>query len=148
MARTLRMPSEAELPPGTIRDFVELLFYFYKTAHRPTLREISSLIEKSGLPGTASTETIRRMLRGKTVPSHWETVEAVLVVLSDLGGRTPDVSLTWENERRTRRQHLQHVWDRALDNPDLYYQLAVDDRPGVDPWAADGPGGYSEELPF
>ncbi len=82
------------------------------------------------------------MLRGKTVPSHWETVEAVLVVLSDLAGRTPDVVLTWENDRRTRREHLEHVWHRALDNPDLCYQ------PAVDPWAAGGPGGYSEEPPF
>ena len=68
MARTMRMPSEADLPPGAVRDFVHLLFYFYRQAHRPKLREISDLIKKSDLPGTASTETIRRMLPGTTFP--------------------------------------------------------------------------------
>ena len=120
MARTLRMPDEAELPDGTIRDFVDLLFFFYKEAHRPTLREISDRIKMSDLPGTASTETIRRMLRGTTVPAHWETVEAVLVVLSDLAGRGADARLTYEHATGTRRSHLERLWHQALDYPDFH----------------------------
>ena len=121
MSRTLRIPDEAELPSGTVRDFVELLFYFYRTARRPTLRAISEWIRKNDLPGTASTETIRRMLRGTTVPSHWETVEAVLDALSAMSGRTPNVSLRWDGRPGTRSSHLERLWHRALDNPGLYY---------------------------
>lgn len=143
MARTLRMPSETDLPPGTVRDFVELLFFFYRTAHRPTLREISDRIKRSELPGTASTETIRRMLRGTTVPAHWETVEAVLVVLSDLAGRSSETRLDWEDIRATRREHLERTWHQALDKPDLYYT-----QPDQDPWASDVPDSYSDEPPF
>ena len=89
MARTMRMPSEDDLPRGTVRDFVELLFWFYRAARRPTLREISDRIQKMDLPGTASDETIRRMMHGKTVPAHWETVDAVLEALCDLAGAGP-----------------------------------------------------------
>jgi hypothetical protein len=125
MARTMRMPSEADLPPGTVRDFVDLLFLFYRQAHRPTLREISDRIKKSDLPGTASTETIRRMLHGTTVPAHWETVFAVLFVLSDLAGSDLDSELYWDGDRATRQEHLERLWHRALDDPDVLYREPV-----------------------
>jgi hypothetical protein len=129
MARTLRMPDEAVLPDGTVRDFVDLLFWYYKQAHRPTLREISDRIKKSDLPGTASTETIRRMLRGTTVPAHWDTVDAVLVVLSDLAERHPNDRLTYERIEGTRRSHLERLWHKALDQPTLRYQAFPDEPP-------------------
>ncbi|MBV9382046.1 MAG: hypothetical protein JOY82_07720 [Streptosporangiaceae bacterium] len=137
------MPGEAELPPGTVRDFVGLLFFFYRQAHRPTLREISDWIEKSGLPGTASTETIRKMLRGMTVPAHWETVRAVLEALSGLAGTGADSRLIYEDADGTRSSHLERLWHRALDEPDALYRQAEHD-----PWADDGTGGYSDEPPF
>ena len=143
MARTMRMPSEEDLPPGTVRDFVWLLFFFYRDARRPTLREISDRIRKSDLPGTASTETIRRMLRGKTVPANWKTVEAVLEVLCDLSGKGLDSRLKYEGDDGTRRGHLERLWHRALDEPHTRYG-----QPDSDPWSADGPGGYSDEPPF
>jgi hypothetical protein len=121
MARTLRMPSEVELPPGCVRDFVELLFYFYRAARRPTLREISDHIRRAELRGTASTETIRKMLRGTTIPAHWETVEAVLVVLADMAGFSIDGEWEWEGVTGTPRKHLERVWHRALDEPDVVY---------------------------
>lgn len=122
MGRTLRMPSEAELPPGTVRDFVDLLFFFYRQAHRPTLREISDAIRKrDDIPGTASTETIRRMLHGTTVPAHWETVDSVLIVLCDLAGWGPDATFIYDGADGTRRSHLERVWHRALDEPDRRY---------------------------
>ena len=43
------------------------------------------------------------MLHGTTVPAHWETVEAVLEVLSDLGGKDPDTMLDWEGDKASRR---------------------------------------------
>jgi hypothetical protein len=149
MARTMRMPDEGELPDGAVRDLVDLLFYFYRQAHRPTLREISSRIEKSDLPGTASTETIRRMLRGKTVPANWTTMEAVLEVLSELAGRTAETRLTYGGEQLTRREHLDHLWQAALDNPTpRYAQREARYQPEPEPWEAGGIGGYSEEPPF
>jgi hypothetical protein len=154
MARTMRMPDEGELPDGAVREFVELLFYFYRQARRPTLREISDRIQRSQLPGTASTETIRRMLRGKTVPANWTTVEAVLVVLSELAGRTADTTLRYNGEKLTRREHLDHLWQNALDNPiPLYVQREhgrYQPQPELDhdPWEDDGPDGYSDEPPF
>lgn len=153
MARTMRMPDEGELPDGAVRDFVWLLFHFYRQAHRPTLREISDRIRKSDLSGTASTETIRRMLHGTTVPASWETVYAVLDVLSELAGRTPDSTLIYEGQQRTARKHLERLWHEALDNPTPRYAqrgsgYQPPPEPEPDPWATDEQGGYSDEPPF
>lgn len=153
MARTMRMPDEGELPDGAVRDFVWLLFHFYRAAHRPTLREMSNRIEKNDLPGTASTETIRRMLHGTTVPASWETVYAVLDVLTELAGRTPDSTLTYDGEQRTARNHLERLWHEALDNPTPRYaqhgsSYQPPPEPGHDPWQDDGPSGYPDEPPF
>ena len=127
--------------PRTVRDFVWLLFFFYRAAHRPTLREISDRIRKSDLPGTASTETIRRMLHGTTVPANWETVEAVLEVLCDLAGRGPDSRLMYQGDDGTRRGHLERLWHRALDEPGYY-------QPARDPWESNSAVDYSDEPPF
>ena len=121
MARTMRMPDEGRLPDGAVRDFVWLLFHFYRQAHRPTLREISNRIRRGEHNGTASTETIRRMLHGTTVPANWDTVYAVLDVLSELAGRTPDALLTYNGEQRTASKHLERLWHEALDNPTPRY---------------------------
>lgn len=133
MGRVIRMPSEADLPPGTVRDFVELLFVFYRNAHRPTLRAISDAIRDGEFRGTASPETIRRMLRGTSIPAQWETVEAVLLVLCELGGWDPDGRMYHEGEPRTPRRHLERAWHRALDEPDKFYAQPV---------------GFSDEPPF
>lgn len=122
MARTLRQPTEAELPSGPVRDFVDLLFHFYRSARRPTLRDISERIRKEDLPGTASTETIRRMLRGATVPAHWETVEALFEALTAIANSDPNGSMRWGNRQGASRWILEELWHRALDNPDLYYR--------------------------
>jgi hypothetical protein len=145
----MRMPDEGALPSGAVRDFVWLLFHFYRQAHRPTLREISDRIKKSDLPGTASTETIRRMLHGTTVPAHWGTVDAVLVVLSELAGKSPDSTLVYHDEERTARKHLERLWHEALDNPTPHYEQRVASyEPPPAPWEDDSPGSYSDEPPF
>lgn len=42
------------------------------------------------LAGTASRETIRRMLLGATVPANWETVNAVFLILREIAKREPN----------------------------------------------------------
>lgn len=121
MARVLRMPTTEDLPPGTVRDFVELLFAIYRAAHRPTLREISSAAAKGDHRGTASTETVRRMLRGDTVPAHWETVEAVVEALCALASWDADGPWKYEGHTTSARKHALRYWHRALDEPEKYY---------------------------
>jgi hypothetical protein len=124
----MRKPSPEELPPGYVRDFVDLLFYFYQAAHRPTLRQISDRIRNDDLPGTASTETIRKMLHGTTVPANWETVTAVLQALTAMAGRDPDAHMRWDGKEGSSFWLLENLWHRALDEPDMFY-VSPDDPP-------------------
>jgi hypothetical protein len=128
------MPSETELPRGAPRDFTEQLFSLYKEARRPGLREISAAVPDDS-PGTASTETIRRILRGKTVPVHWETVDAVFTALCLLAKVDPDEDIGdgWRGETVTRRELVEGAWHRALDEPGRRA------APINDPWATDEP---------
>jgi len=127
MAQVMRMPSEAKLPRGPLRDFVELLWVFYRQARRPKLREISNAIRDGDYPGTASPETIRRMLHGTTVPVNWETVEAVFEVLLGLAGWDPDGRFTYEGyDRGSPRKYLLGLWHRAIDDRDIVY---IDEEP-------------------
>jgi hypothetical protein len=153
------MPHEADLPRGTIRDFVHPLVWLYQKAHCPALREISDAIRKrSDLRGTASTETIRRMLNGTTVPRHWQIVEAVYLVLCDLADRSPHEQLRINDRRASIARHVEDAWQKALINPHLRYPkpepepaLAPLDpwaEPEPDPWEDDGPVDYSDEPPF
>jgi hypothetical protein len=141
VAQVLRMPSKAELPNKFARDFVEQLFSLYRDAHRPPLRTISRAIsDSSDLPGTASTETIRRILRGLTVPAHWDTVYAVFAGLCQLANVSPDETAGDDYGGSTRRESLEFAWHQALDNPVAprgYGQTADD------PWAAE-----ASEPPF
>ena len=49
--------------------------------------------------------------------------------LSDLAGKGPDGKLRWDGSDGTPRKHVERLWHRALDEPDLYY-------------------GYTSEPPF
>lgn len=141
MARIMRLPSEAELPEGTVRDFAELLFWLYRAAHRPALRDISEKIRKNDdLRGTASTETIRRMLRGTTVPANWAIVEAVYLTFCDLAGLDPYWTVTYKEQQETISRLVTRAWHSALDNPDWYYGPPEPpaDIPG-DPWTDEPP---------
>jgi hypothetical protein len=151
MAPVVRIPSEADLPRGTVRDFVEVLFNLYREAHRPTLRQISQEIERSDLHAAASPETIRRMLRGASVPRQWPIVKAVLVALCNIAKTDPDESFGGYRDDSTRREELEGKWHKALDNPDLRYrQPARTGGAADDPWATSGSGGdsFSDEPPF
>jgi hypothetical protein len=49
----------------------------YTQASRPDLHAISKAVTDGDYRGTASPETIRRMLHGDSVPAKWKTVEPV-----------------------------------------------------------------------
>lgn len=141
MARTIRMPSEADLPPGTRRDFVEVLFTLYRHAGRPALQRIVDTIDMLGCNGRASTETIRRMLQGQTVPANWDNVLAVAQALGDLANWDLDLGLTSQSTDSTKRE-LMEAWHRALDEPDVLYGPIE-----ANPWAGQ-PLFSDDEPPF
>jgi hypothetical protein len=122
MPRIIKMPTEDELPAGSARDFVELLFRLYRAAHRPTLETISLHIRDGGFIATASKETLRKMLRGTTIPAKWPTVATVVVALCELADWDPDGSttMTYADGRQVQGSimgHADELWHRALDEP-------------------------------
>ncbi|CNF63343.1 Uncharacterised protein [Mycobacterium tuberculosis] len=125
MARVLQMPDETTLPPGPRRAFVRLLFDYYTLARRPTLEAISDQINSKDRSGTASRETIRRMMHGHTVPRNWQTVEVVFLALCELGEVEPDLRVKAYNERIDetviidRRSQMEEAWHAALDGKTL-----------------------------
>ncbi len=134
MAPIIRMPTTDELPDGPRRRFAGELFELFRAANRPTLRVISKAAEREDLPGTASRETIRRMLQGTIVP-RWKTVETVFLVLCELAGQDPDAG-RWEMQNfddppPSYRQALKDAWNDAVDD------LPGPPRrePAPDPWA-------------
>lgn len=121
MPKVLTMPPVDQLPEGPRRRFVEELFAHYREAGRPTLRAISQWItdntDRLYLRGTASTETIRRVLNGRTVPS-WPTTETILEALCGLAGRSTDEQRWPDNEWSgdvTFKDELKLRWNAALD---------------------------------
>jgi len=141
VARIMRLPSEAELPPGPVRDFVDVLFRLYRMAHRPALRTISETIRKNDhLKGTASTETIRCMLRGTRVPAHWSTVEVVYLTLCELAQFEPSNVVDFYGTRASVHVHIARAWHEALDNPSEPQEQPVTFSTVThDPWADEPP---------
>lgn len=147
MPRIVRMPTLQELPKGARRDFVEAVFSLYKEASRPTLRDVSKEIERGDSAATASPETIRRMLRGTTVPS-WRIVNAVTLALCRMAGADQDAG---SYDEPTRRELIEFRWNDAIDNPEPARALSsgYSARAEIDPWAVDSNvGGYPDEPPF
>src|SRR5690349_17458254 len=97
-----------QLPRGPHADFVDLLFDLFRAANRPTTRAIAEQIRHRNndpdleLPGAASHETIRRTLRGQTIPTQWTTVEAILIALCDLSGVKPRSRFTHQDDHDDR----------------------------------------------
>ncbi|QPP07299.1 hypothetical protein G4Z16_13900 [Streptomyces bathyalis] len=139
------MPSTTELPPRhPRREFVEELFSYYRDAGRPTLRNIAEEIADSSEfdAFTASRETIRKTLRGETVPLTFDVVNAVMTVLCKRAGIDPDTE-RWTggfgDDSTTHRQNLRNLWNNALDTP-------LPPPASTGGWW--GSGGYSDEPPF
>ncbi|MEV6949562.1 hypothetical protein AB0N07_48235 [Streptomyces sp. NPDC051172] len=91
---------------------------------------------------TVSRETIRKMLRGMTVPLSWAVVNAVLTVLCERAFIDPDEEYHtggYGDDTSTRRQDLKHLWNEALDAPPP--------SPGLPAgWGGGAP--YADEPPF
>jgi hypothetical protein len=150
MARIIRLPNEKDLPPGTVRDFAILLHYLYRRAHRPALREISDAIRRDDdLNGTASPETVRRMLTGASVPAHWGTVEAVYLTLCYLARLDPyRHTVKHNNKSLPVAEHIEEAWHSALEDPDYFYaQSSYGGGYGGSSDGGFGPGS-SDEPPF
>src|SRR5262249_37044739 len=120
MPKMLRMPPKQQMPDGPHRQFVEELFMHYREASRPTLREIAKWIDDHkdtrDLRGTASTETIRRVLSGAVVPRTWFTVETILEALCGIAGRSTDED-RWPEDNwssRTFKDELKQRWNAVL----------------------------------
>ncbi len=131
MSRSLRMPTLSEVQSQAVLSFVEVLFNLYRQARRPSVRRISAEVERSEAHGTASPETVRRVLRGITVPSNWETAEAVLFGLCRIVGVSPDDQYE-EDQEWTLREVLEARWNQALDHPH-------GSTPSRDPWSEGAP---------
>lgn len=143
MPAVLRFPSTRQLPAGRRRDFAEHMFDIYKQAGRPPLRVIDAKLESMDhLEGTASKETVRRVLTGQVVPPRWATVDAIISGLCALAGLDPDgprwADDEWNGrdpESPTWRCVLKARWNDALDEDPAHLSAA-------DPWAA------TSEPPF
>lgn len=165
MPRVLGMPSKEQLPDGPQRRFVEELFVHYREAGRPALREIAAWItenaESRDLRGTASTETIRRVLSGTVIPRRWATVETILEALCGIARRSTDEQRhesydRWETPV-TFKEELKKRWNAVLDQadenlPELPPRPAPPPEPPsrilADPWASVPLGTSPEEPPF
>ena len=119
------MPNETELPAGSVRDFVQVLFTLYRAAHRPTLEAMSKHIRDGGYTATASKETLRKMLRGTTISAQLaDQVARIILALCELAGREPDDRITLELADGTIMDAspmylAETLWHEALDAPDL-----------------------------
>lgn len=163
MPKILKMPSKAELPDGAHRSFVEEMHLHYREAGRPSLREIATWIaqanndEKTEMAGTASVETVRRVLSGTSIPRRWPTVEAILLAFCGLADRDPDQP-RWDEthfnaEPVSFRTSLKQKWNEALDDEERLPSLPPRPQPppppsqNSDPWAI-SKSSFDEEPPF
>lgn len=135
MGTHLTMPSVEELPDGPRRLFVQELFFHVREAGRPTPRDLAEEIRVDDyLSALVSRETIRKMLRGETVPSRWEKVDTVFTVLCRRSGIGKDEQrFSKETVRRagtiTFEQALRQLWDEALEgHSDPELALGMPDR--------------------
>ena len=116
------------------------LFAYYREAGRPTLRAIAQWIRGHGedraLRGTASTETIRRIMHGDLVPRNWPVVETLLEALCDLAGRSSDEQ-RWEDDGDGWRSRDEPASWTFKDELKKRWNAALDQQQGED----------SEELP-
>ncbi len=72
----IRMPDERSLPSGPLRDLTLTIHELYRAAGRPPVREVArKIMDNSSLQGTASHESVRKVLTGKL--TRWEVLEAV-----------------------------------------------------------------------
>src|SRR3954451_13348434 len=89
----------------------------YRAAGSPALREIEEWIRANDdLKGTASTETIRRILRGH-VPPRWSTVEAIALAFFAMSDLEPGEERFSENmgDQFTNMDATRQAWADAIE---------------------------------
>lgn len=134
MPKILRLPNEKDLPHGPRRDFAEAMFALYRLAGRPSLSAISAEIERDEQRrGTASRETIRRVLIGTSVPATFATVEVIMLALCAMADVEPDavyVEDVWGHSVRTSHvRKIRNAWNRSLDEEPLTAARDIDEDP-------------------
>lgn len=170
MPRTLTMPTKAELPDGPRRRFVEELHLYFRAAGRPEIASILAVVDASRTdpdgrlpegPGPISRETVRRLLKGKTL-SSWKKVELLFEALCEISGYDPEVDRWSENydvdEVQSLRERLRELWSEATDEVSISAvplpAARKAPKPQSQPQASGGWGvtqkssGYSDEPPF
>lgn len=122
MVQVLRKPQESSLSPARW-EFVKELWFHHEAAGRPKLDLIMQGIkvfnEMHETGGTASTETIRKMLKGETVPVEWSRVRATLYALCEMAGTDPTkpTEVYGYGEVPSTEEELRRLWGQALDDP-------------------------------
>jgi hypothetical protein len=156
MPRIIRMPRPDVVPERTKRrEFVEEMFRLYRAAGSPALREIEEWIRANdNLKGTASTETIRRILRGH-VPPRWHTVEAIALAFYAMSNMEPGEERYPDNmgDPFTNMDATRQAWAEAIEeDPDAPRPPARQATNLDDPWATAKPAAstssFDDEPPF
>jgi hypothetical protein len=155
MPRIIRMPRPDVVPEGTKRrEFVEEMFRLYRAAGSPALREIEEWIRGNDeLKGTASTETIRRILRGH-VPPRWHTVEAIALAFYAMSDMEPGEERYPDSmgDSFTHMDATRRAWAEAIEEDPDAPDPRARRRAGNfdDPWATAKPAtsGFDDEPPF
>jgi hypothetical protein len=136
--KNLKLPDQQQLPPGAWRTFTEELFFLYREAGRPTLREIAEAVNKiDERAGTASHETLRKALLGIAVPRRWWTVEAMVLGLCKLAQIDPNSSRyedAWDDGDPSYLEAIKNAWNLAIDEGK--------------PWPMPPQAGFDETPPF
>ncbi|MFE6385820.1 hypothetical protein [Nocardiopsis dassonvillei] len=157
MVRSIRMPSQKELPPGPQRRFMETLFRLWVDAGMPTMEAVSQAAEDAPpQEGAASKETVRKMLIGKTVPHTWQNAEAVFLGLSTMASLDPDRLVVHtedindyepDPDPEPARMLFRRFWADARGVTDYMHGTMRDYTPPPKPTGG-GFGGFSDEPPF
>lgn len=148
MVQILRKPQKSSLSPARW-EFVDELWIHHEAAGRPKVELIvdgvRALNEVNETGGTVSTETIRRMLKGETVPVHWSRVRAALFVLCGMAGYDPQKPREndFGDDYPSHEENLRRLWSQALDDPHRGKPVVAAPR-NDGGWG----GGYSDEPPF
>lgn len=130
------MPLRSQLPDGAHRVFVGSLHGLYRAAGEPTLSKIVDTINADEeREGTASRETVRRLLQGETLGS-WQTTRTVFEALCSLAGlkSSDEIWDEYGHNRTTRLRDFKQRWNAAVhDDEDDAVQLPQEALPPEPP---------------